>query len=122
MLKLKSQAEILSNHGLQPGGKAQKYIDSEVIRCMDSFVPFMTGFLKRSALLGTVIGYGLIKYTAPYARANYYGNKGKGIQGINNAAHKGRRGKLWFKRMKVIYLQHILDGVANVIGTVGKRH
>ena len=100
---LKLNPDILKNHGLTKGGRAQKYIDSEVIRCMDGYVPFLTGFLKKSALLGTVIGSGVIKYAALYARENYYNNAGNGKQGISIG--KGKRGRLWFERMKPVYLQ-----------------
>ena len=121
MFKIKPTAELLRERGLQPGGRAQKYVDSEVIRCVDKYVPFNTGFLKKSVRLGSVIGSGVLKYVAPYARKNYYENAGKGKQGLNAAKKKGFRGRLWFERMKVVYLQHILEGVAKVTGGTIRR-
>ena len=37
---------ILMNHGLEDGGRVQKYIDSEVIRLMDDYTPEDQGMLK----------------------------------------------------------------------------
>ena len=120
MFKIKPTAELLRERGLQPGGRAQKYVDSEVIRCVDKYVPFNTGFLKKSVRLGSVIGSGgVLKYVAPYARKNYYENAGKGKQGISSG--KGLRGRLWFERMKAVCLQHILDGVSKITGCTFRR-
>ena len=44
--------------------KAQKLVDSEVLRRSDPYVPFRSGILKKSGIAGTVIGSGEIKYTA----------------------------------------------------------
>ena len=113
MFKIKSTEQLLRERGLNKGGKVQKFIDSEVIRCMDPFTPFRSGTLKKSATLGTVIGSGLIKYTAPYARKNYYENAGRGTEGTQNG---GRRGRKWFERMKPVYLSTILSGAAKIAG------
>ncbi|MGN0610055.1 MAG: minor capsid protein [Oscillospiraceae bacterium] len=113
MFTIKSTEQLLRERGLNKGGKVQKFIDSEVIRCMDPFTPFRSGTLKKSATLGTVIGSGLIKYTAPYARRNYYENAGRGTEGIQKG---GRRGRKWFERMKLVYLSSILSGAAKIAG------
>ena len=113
MFTIKSTEQLLRERGLNKGGKVQKFIDSEVIRCMDPFTPFRSGTLKKSATLGTVIGSGLIKYTAPYARKNYYENAGRGTEGTQNG---GRRGRKWFERMKPVYLSTILSGAAKIAG------
>lgn len=80
---------------------AQKFIDSEVLRRTDPYVPYRNGILKGSGKLGTVIGSGVVEYTAPYAKDQYYNNKGKGTDGLN-ASHgaKGLRGAFFFERMK----------------------
>ncbi len=67
----------------------QKFIDSETVRLSDSYVPMKTGMLKKSGISGTVVGSGIVEYTAPYARRQYYTNSGE-----------GQRGRLWFERMK----------------------
>lgn len=116
MFTIRPTAEFLRERGLERGGKVQKYIDSECIRCTDSFVPFRDGFLKKSVTLGTVIGSGLLRYIAPYARVNYYNNKGRGTQGLNNPLRQGKRGRLWWERMKPVHLKHILNGAVRISG------
>ena len=113
MFTIKSTEQLLRERGIEKGGKVQKFIDSEVIRCMDPFTPFRNGYLKKSATLGTVIGSGLIKYVAPYARSNYYENAGRGTEGTQRG---GRRGRKWFERMKRVHLSSILDGAAKLAG------
>ena len=58
-------------------------------------------YLIKSGQLGTVIGSGVLEYTAPYARRQYYENAGKS---------GGNRGKLWFERMKAKDKEDILKG------------
>lgn len=118
MFEIKPTVQLLRERGIEKGGKVQKFIDSEVIRCMDPFVPFREGFLKKSAILGTVIGSGRIKYTAPYARRNYYENAGWGNEGIQRG---GRRGRKWFERMKPIYLETILNGAVKLSGALRRK-
>ena len=105
--------QLLAERGLQKGGKVQKFIDSECIRRMAPYTPFRTGMLIRSATLGTVIGSGIIKQNAPYARQNYYHNAGRGTQGT---ASGGLRGRKWFKRMKSAHGKSILDGARKLSG------
>lgn len=85
--------------------EAQKFIDSECIRYCAPLTPLRTSALIKSATLGTVIGSGRIEYVAPYARRQYYENKGK-----------GQRGKLWFERMKAKRKKVILYGAAKIVG------
>lgn len=92
---------------------AQKYIDSECLRYCDDYMPFLTGALKRSGFLGTVVGTGRLVYIAPYARWQNYNNAGKGIQGTANG---GLRGRLPFERMKADKKDIILRGAAAIIG------
>lgn len=53
--------------------KAQKYLDSQVLKDTDKYVPMRTGILAKSGIIGTVLGSGEIEYAAPYARKVYYG-------------------------------------------------
>lgn len=66
----------------------QKFIDSEILRRSDPYVPFKTGMLKKSGILGTKKGSGVVKYKASYAKKQYF--KGKS---------SGQRGRLWVRRM-----------------------
>lgn len=77
--------------------RCQKFIDSEVLRLSDPYVPMKTGMLKKSGISGTVIGSGVVEYTAPYAKRQYYTNSGKGL-----------RGKMWFERMKADHKDEIM--------------
>ena len=53
--------------------KAQKWLDNEVLKDCDPYVPMRTGNLKRSGINGTILGSGKIVYNAPYAKKMYYG-------------------------------------------------
>ncbi len=86
--------------------RAQKFVDSEVLRLSDPYVPMRTGMLRKSGTLGTIIGSGIVKYITPYARRQYYENKGG----------KGKRGRLWFERMKAACKRIILQGAAKLTG------
>ena len=118
MFEIKPTVQLLRERGIEKGGKVQKFIDSEVIRCMDSFVPFRSGTVKDSAILGTVIGSGRVKYPAPYARRNSSENAGWGNEGIQRG---GRRGRKWFERMKPVYLETILNGAVKLSGALRRK-
>lgn len=104
---------LLARRGLQKGGRVQKFVDSEVIRCCDGYIPMKSGILKKSHKPATIIGSGLVTYNTPYARKNYYENIGMGKEGLNKG---GKRGRLWFERMKPDHLQGILKGVKRIAG------
>lgn len=88
---------------------AQKCIDSEALRRSDPYVPFHTGMMKKSGISGTVIGSGVIEYTAPYAKPQYYLNRGLGKEGVNRRnGTKGLRGAYFFDRMKADHKDDIL--------------
>lgn len=106
-IKLLPMNVILAKRNLEKGGKVQKFIDSECIRCMSKYTPKRTGALINSATIHTVIGSGRIIQKTPYARRQYYENSGNGKQGTNNGGHRGR---LWFERMKVNHGNTILKG------------
>lgn len=52
--------------------RAQKFIDSEVLRDCEPYVPKRNGDLIKSGNTGTVIGSGKVIYNAPYAKRCYY--------------------------------------------------
>ena len=96
--------KAIKKRGLYKGSKVQKFVDSEVIRRMDPYTPFDRGNLKGAAIKNhTVIGSGLIKQKAKYARRQYYEHKGD-----------GRRGRKWFERMKVNHKESILKGAMEI--------
>lgn len=76
----------------QKFNNVQQYVDSEVLRKCQPYVPFDTGILDQSGIMNTRIGSGQVIYRTPYARRWYY----------INAKFQGapQRGKQWFERMK----------------------
>lgn len=89
--------------------KAQEYVDSECLRRMDPLTPMRTGAMIRSATAGTVIGSGKIVYNSPYARRQYYENKG-------GSPKHPQGGKLWFERMKAQHGSAIRRGAERIAG------
>jgi len=93
--------------------KAQKFVDSEVLRLSEPFTPLLTGTLIKSGILGTNIGSGEVSWIAPYARFQYYRPAKIGTySGLN-------RGPFWFKRMKAISGSKILAGGKKIAGGGG---
>ncbi|MBQ8569330.1 MAG: capsid protein [Oscillospiraceae bacterium] len=105
--------EIIRRRGLERGGRAQKFVDSEVLRYCDPMVPKRTGALIQSGIHGTVKGSGIIRYDIKYARKNYYENGGHGAEGTANG---GKRGRLWFRRMKAQHKAAIFEGLRRICG------
>lgn len=60
------------------GSPLQMYIDSDYLRDVEPYWPLLTGALIQSGILGTVIGSGLIRYVAPYARIQFYSGRSPG--------------------------------------------
>ena len=110
----------------------QKFIDSECIRLMAKYTPMRNGMLMKSAVLGTVIGSGEIRYASPYARYQYYGKLM--VSSVTGSAC-ARRGeskvltdknlnystarhplaqRLWFETMKANHKDAILRGAAAI--------
>lgn len=111
--KIKPTNELLARRGLQPGGRVQKFIDSEVLRYSEPYVPLLSGKLKESGNTATIKGSGLVRYNTPYARKAYYQNGGNGIEGLNKG---GKRGRLFFERMKADCKKDILEGAKKNAG------
>lgn len=87
--------------------KKQAFVDSEVLRRCDLRVPLKTGFLKTSGKLGTSIGSGEVKYTAPYAAYQYYDT-------AETRSYDANRGAKWFERMKTSEKDDILRGMKQI--------
>lgn len=93
--------------------KAQKYVDSSVLRLSEPYIPLITGTLIKSGILGTVIGTGEVNYLAPYSRSVY-----------NSKTPIGRptgalRGPKWFERMKAGKKDEIFKGASKIIAKEG---
>ncbi|WP_027399851.1 minor capsid protein [Anaerovorax odorimutans] len=101
--------------------RTQKFIDSEVLRLSNPYVPMQSGMLQKLGILGTVIGSGSVVYEGPYARYLYYGKVmvGRVPKQLtdNNLTFHGapKRGAFWFERMKADKKDQILRGAAKII-------
>ena len=128
---MRSTNQLITSRQLQPGGRVQKFIDSECIRLMKLYTPFLSGMLEHSATLGTQIGYGVIKQNVPYARYQYYGklmvssltgsawshgeSKILTDKDLNyNTSRHPQAGAFWFERMKADKKQQILRGAQRI--------
>lgn len=100
-LELDSTDRILLKRKLNKNGQAQKFFTHEVRRHCDPYVPFKTGMLKNTA----VEHIDSIEYIQPYARRQYYENRGNGL-----------RGPMWDKRMWADKGQQIIQSVAKYTG------
>jgi hypothetical protein len=85
--------------------RAQKFVDSEVLRLSEPYIPLKTSMLIKSGILGTKVGSGLVQWIAPYAKRQYYKGRQPGT-----SATGALRGRLWFERMKAASLKTIIDG------------
>ena len=90
--------------------QAQKFMDSEVLRDCEPYIPLLTGMLIKSGILGTVIGSGTVKWIAPYARTQYYSPRKPGsITGPLRGPH-------WFERAKAVRKENWITGAKRIAG------
>ena len=109
--KANGMAQLVWNPGFQPKlqsqfTSAQKFLDSEILRGCEPYIPFRTGMLVMSGILGTYIGSGLVSWIAPYAHRQYYLKR----------ATKGLRGPFWFARWKPVGAQKAIAGARKIAG------
>lgn len=93
--------------------RAQQFVDSEVLRLSAPLIPLRTAMLMKSGALGTVIGSGLVRWIAPYARKQYYDT-------AESRPYDPRRGAYWFERMKAVHGTEIVNGAKRKAGGGGK--
>jgi len=89
--------------------KAQQFVDNEVLRFCSARVPFQTGLLQKSGILGTVVGSGTVQYIAPYAAPQYY-------KYGTSRSYDANRGGMWFERGKASERSRILQGALRIAG------
>lgn len=90
--------------------RAQKFLDSEVLRDSAPYCPMKTGNLMKSGNTGTVIGSGQIIYNAPYAKKAYYG------LGVNFSKDKHPQAcAQWFEPAKAAKKPTWLEGVDKIM-------
>lgn len=89
--------------------KAQKWVDNEVLKDCDPYVPMRSGDLVRSGQRGTVIGSGKVVYAAPHAAAQYkhFPNKSK--------AKHPQAVMAWFEAAKSVNKDKWVKGARKVV-------
>lgn len=92
-IKMNDTQKILLKRYLNKNGEAQVKFTKVVAKECNNYIPYDTGRLKDVMI---ELKTDKIIYNAPYARKQYYTNKGIGKQGENIG---GTRGKYWDKRM-----------------------
>lgn len=100
-LKIDPADKILLKRNLNRNGKGQQFFTHEVRRLSDPYVPFLNGMLKNTAQELT----SRIEYVQPYARRQYYENRGNGL-----------RGSHWTERMWADRGKEIIQSVAAYCG------
>lgn len=93
--------------------RAQRFVDSKVLKLSSQNVPTDTGSLMKSGELGTVIGSGTVSWISRYARKQYYGTHTWRRYDVN-------RGAFWFERMKAVHKGEIVNGAKRIAGGAGK--
>lgn len=88
--------------------KAQKFVDSEILRLTEKYIPLLTGTLIKTGILGTVIGSGEVKWIAPYARFQYYASR------VPGSFTGPLRGPQWFQRMKEVSGKRIVASARKI--------
>ena len=103
------------------GKTAQVWLDSEILRSTEPFVPMDQGDLIGSGVRGTVPGSGLIVYNSPYAHYHYVGlvrvgrapkkltNRKMNYSQLHQAGQE--RGSAWFDHSKKVNLAAWIAGV-----------
>jgi hypothetical protein len=91
--------------------QAQTWLDNEVIKDTTPYVPMNMGTLAKSAITGTKIGSGEIKWDTPYAKRLYYGT------GFNFSPAQHPKGQAqWFEASKAVNQTKWLNGVRKIAG------
>lgn len=102
--------KLISKRGLEPNGRVQKFVDSEVMRHMEKYMPKLTGTMINSMILATRVGSGEVEVNTPYAR-----------RVSKKARSNGLRGARFFERMKADCADDILRGAAIISGGVAEK-
>jgi len=111
----KAELKFKSNFAPKWSGrysKAQRFIDSEVLRLSEPFTPLLTSMLIKTGILGTEVGSGTVSWIAPYAKSQYYRGRRPGESKTGPL-----RGRLWFERMKAVHGRQITAGAKKLVGT-----
>lgn len=109
-LKMNDTQKILLKRYLNKNGEAQVKFTQEVAKECNNYIPFNTGRLKDMMI---ELQPSKIIYNAPYARKQFYNNKGNGTQGLSQG---GLRGKRWDIRCWTDKGDTIVQSIASFCG------
>ncbi|HDK7188710.1 TPA: capsid protein [Clostridium botulinum] len=112
-IQMNDTEKILLKRSLNKNGQAQIKFTKECAKEMNNYTPFLTGRLKD---MSVELKTDKIIFNAPYAKKQYYLNKGMGKQGTSLG---GLRGKYWDKRMFADNGDKIVQTIADFVG--GRR-
>lgn len=101
-LQIDPADKILLKRSLNKNGKGKQFFTHEVRRLSTPYIPRLTGFLSEDSITETAT---TITHNAPYARRQYYENKGNGLHGSH-----------WTERMWADRGPEIVRAVANFCG------
>lgn len=90
---------------------AQAWLDSRVLEDSNYYAPMRTGALKKTGILGTTIGEGVVQWIAPYARKRYYDVTAK----ISKAENPNAQA-MWFEAAKAQNEAQWINGVRRIAG------
>ena len=93
---------------------AQTFLDTQVMKDSDKFVPYRSGTLARSVQTATDPGSGRITWDTPYAHRMYVGDRFHFTKDTHPSA-----GSRWFEVAKEKRLPVWVDGVQKILG--GKK-
>lgn len=91
-------------------GKAQKWLDNQVLKDCQPFVPMRTGNLMNSGITGTKLGSGEVVYNAPYSKRMYYGKHFK----FSKLKHPQACAQ-WLEKAKPIHIGDWRNGVQKIM-------
>ena len=81
--------------------EVQAWLDSEVLRGSNFFIPVESGMLKTSGVIATTVGSGVVKWRSRYAHRQYYLFNRMTSNNIN--PNFSRSEPRWFHRWKASY-------------------
>jgi len=87
----------------------QKWLDNEVLKDCDEYVPMRTGNLRNSGIRGTTLGSGKVIYNAPYAASCYYAKRT-----FSKDKHP-KASAQWFEKAKAVHKQKWINGAGGAV-------
>lgn len=111
---MKSKEELKNARGLEPGGAAQKFLDTQVVAATEPYVPMDTGLLKSAP--GTSYGSGEVRYNTVYAHYQLVSGRAPGT-----SIHGPLRGREFWNRMKADCKEKLLQALARYVGAKAEK-